>query len=331
MACFDNLITIEGLCDPAESTSGYTLNQIGIDKTEVESIITKGYTVDSFINEKQQFAVKKVTGDIYSFLSPKYRADSILASNRIGYPSDQKTLQTQAGNVGINIHVGNRGSYVDYVISDFSLFLDYTGDVDVWVYDVEQGKLLDTITVASVAGQISSISQKSIITALKMGLNLWVGYDSTGINSYLTQTHNGCSDCGGYTFSHRMVQATGASIQSPFTVGQITNLTHTGGLSLRYSINCNHTDWLCDYTNLLSQPILYKTGALICNHALMSSPNQRVMSNVILNVELMQKKHDYFQAEYDHLMRNILSNMQVPQDKNCFHCDQRIISRSTLA
>jgi len=332
MACFDNIVTVEGLCEDVASTSGFTLNQIGINKSEIEQIMTNDYDgVQDFVDRKANFATEKVTGEIYTFLSPKFKADSILTGARVGFPDINKTLVTQSGFVGVQVSVHNPGSYVDFVVSDFSLFTDFTGNVPVLIYDLYQGLLLDTVTVPTVAGQISTVYTKSVISSPRKSLNLWIGYDATAINSYKTATHNGCSDCRGYTFNHKFVQAVGASIVNPFTDGNVTGLTHTGGLSFNYSINCNHKDWLCAHRNILSLPILYKTGIEICNHALLASPNQRTMAITTVNRELMEQKLAYFTSEYNTLMGNILRNMSVPQDRNCFQCDNKIVSRSTLA
>lgn len=328
MACFDNIISLKELCTVPTPTSGFYLNDIGISKSEIEQIITKDFaSVQAFIDDKSAFAIQRVTAEIYSHLSPQYKADSILTGARVGFEATDKELISQSGYVGVHVKVYNPGSYVDFTISDLSLFTDYTGSVPVLIYDLAQGKLLDTITVDAVAGQVSISYQKSVLSAPRKELNLWIGYDATAINSYKTITHNGCSDCHGYTFNHKFIRAVGASITAPFLNDDISSLTHTGGISFNYSITCNHYDWLCSHRNILGIPFLYKTGIEICNHALLAAPNQRTMAITTVNVELMEKKLMYFTTEYERTMTQILNNMSVPQDKNCFHCNQRIVSR----
>jgi hypothetical protein len=335
MSCFDNIISLEELCTVPTPTSGFYLNQIGINKSEIEQLLTKDYSsVEDFVEKKSAFAIQKVTSEIYSYLSPYFKANSVLSGARVGYESDQKELLTQSGYVGIKTTVKNAHSFIDFVISDISVFADYTGDIPVYIYDVKQGKLLATITVASIAGQISVSYDKAVISSPRKDMLLWIGYDSDangGISSYKTLTHNGCSDCSGFTFSHRFIQATGSESGSPFTEVTLTSLTHTAGISFNYSVECNHTDWLCNHRNILGLPFLYKTGIEICNHALLAAPNQRTMAITTVTRELMEQKLAYFTTEYDRLLSNILRNMQVPQDKNCFNCSERITSRTTLA
>jgi hypothetical protein len=160
MACFDNLISIRELCDVITPQT-YYLNQIGINAKEITDLVTSDYAgIQGFIDEKAAFAVRQVQADIYNHLSPVFKASSILAGSRIGHEADAKTLVTQSGMVGVEVKLYNPASFVDFVVSDVSLFTDYTGDIDVLVYDLKQGLLLDTVTVAAVVGQIVTSYEK---------------------------------------------------------------------------------------------------------------------------------------------------------------------------
>jgi hypothetical protein len=331
MGCFDNIIAIRELCESPVPTSGFYLNDIGINKTEIEQIITSEYpSVQAFIDQKAAFAVQKVTSEIYSYLSPMFKADSVLAGARIGSEDKNKTLITQSGLVGVKVKIHNPNSYIDFVLSDLSLWVDVTQTVNILVYDLTQGKLLQTMPVQVVAGEITTVYDKVIVPAPRKSMLIWIGYDATGINSYKTVTHNGCSDCFGDTFNHKFIQATGATVDNTFLNGSVGNLSHTAGIAFNYSVNCNHFDWLCSHRSILGIPFLYKTGIEICNHALLSAPNQRTMAITNVNVDLMEQKLAYFTDEYDKSMRNILTNMRVPQDRNCFECSQRVVSKTIL-
>ena len=334
MACFDDIIGIEQVCDETLPTSGFYLNQIGINKTEIEDIVTNDYSsVEDFVAKKAAFAIQLCKTDIYSKVSPMFKTGSILAGNRVGYESATKELIAQTGYVGVEVTVYNPQSFIDFTISDFSLFTNYTGNIPVLIYDVHQGKLLGTITVPTVAGQISTSYQSITVPAPRKEIHLWIGYDSDalgGISSYKTMTHNGCSDCRGFTFNHRYVRATGSAASAPFTEGTLEPLTHTGGLSFNYSVTCNHEDWLCSHRKILGMPFLYRTGIEVCKHALYSAPNQRTMAITMVNIELMEKKLKEFESEYDRIMTNIMNSMRPPSDKACFQCNDRIMSRTIL-
>lgn len=334
MSCFDNFISLEELCNDGSQQASFYLNQIGINKTEIEQVITKEYpTTKAFVNSKVNFAIEKVVNEVYNYLSPKFKANSILAGARIGQPQKTQELITQTGQVGVQIQVKNPGSFLDFVISDISLYTDFTGTIDVNLYDLDQDKLLATVSVDTIAGEVSAANfSKIVVASPRQNLNLWLGYDSLGtINSYKTTVHNGCSDCSGHVFNHRFVRANGASVVGQFLDGNVTVQSDTAGIAINYSVNCNHRDWLCTHRNILGIPTLYKAGIEICNHAILSAPNQRSMSTTTVNSDLMERKLAYFESEYAREMGNILRNMAVPSDQNCFNCEQRIVSRTTLA
>lgn len=329
MICFENFIGVHGLC--ADIDYVQYLDNIGLDKHLLSQINTKPYaSIKEFVDAKSAFAIEKVTSEIYAKLSPKFKANSILTGNRVGYEADTKELINQSGYVGDEIKIYNRESYINFVISDISLFTDYTGTIPVLLYDLKQGKLLATINVESVAGQISIDYTKTVVEARRNELHLWLGYDATGINSYKTTTHNSCGSCHGYTFSHRYIHATGASVESPFTAGTIESLTHTGGLAFNYSVECNHYNWLCEKRDVLKIAFLYKAGIEIVNHALLASVNQKSNTLTALNTDTLEKSLSHFTYEYDAIMKGILNAMKVPQDRNCFECNDLIYSRFGL-
>jgi hypothetical protein len=55
------------------------------------------------------------------------------------------------------------------------------------------------------------------------------------------------------------------------------------------------------------------------------------MTNTTVNIDLMEKKLAMFTSEYVAIMQSILNNMSVPQDRNCFYCEQKITSKVSLA
>jgi hypothetical protein len=332
MACFDNIISIRELCSAITPQTFY-LNDIGINANEIEGIGTADYTgVEDFITQKSEFAIRQVQGDIYGHLSPHYRASSILASNRVGAEANTKTLIAQTGYVGIEVKMHNPASFVDFTLSDLSIYTNFTGTVPVLVYDLLQGKLLGTINIESVAGQISTGYESLTIAAPRKQLHLWLGYNSTpdSISSYKTTTNSGCSTCTGFTFNNRFIRATGAQVASPFTAVTVDSLTHTGGLSFNYSVTCNHYDWLCVHRQILGLPFLYRTGMEIMQHARIAAINQRSMTITTVKKDVLEEKYNFYAQEYTANLQNVLRNMRLPSDVNCFHCNTLVKSITTL-
>lgn len=330
MSCFDNIVAVRGLCDE-QTPQTFFLDDIGIDKGELGSYITKGYSgVQDLIDQKSAFAIRHIQNDIYSHLLPSFRADSILAGSRVGFEAKTKELINQSGFVGGEIQMHNPQSFVDFTISDVSLFTDFTGTIPILIYDLLQEKLLGTISCNSVAGEITTTYQSLTIPAPRKQLKLWMGYDATGINSYKTTSYSGCSNCSGNTFSNRFVKVTGAAAASPFTLGTITSLTHTAGISFNYSVRCNHYDWICSHRDMLSMPILYRTGLEIMNHAMLLASTQRTMNTTTVDKKLLGEKAAFYETNYTRIVDGILKSMRLPSDANCFHCNKSVTSIVSL-
>lgn len=332
MACFDNIVSLRELCTVPDPQTFY-LNQIGLTLTQVEDLMTSDYSsAQNFVDEKSAFAVRLVQSEVHSLMTPTYRANSLLASSRVGYEAAQKLLITQSGMVGVEVKVTNQSSFVDFTISDISLFLDFTGTVNLLVYDLLQGKLLGTLVCTSISGEIVTTYETITVSSARKNLHLWIGYDSDAdsIGSYKTVTHTGCSSCSGFTFSNRFIRATGASIETPFTAGQIDSLTHTAGISFNFSVGCNHYDWICIHRAALGLPILYRTGMEIMNHALTAALGQRTVNMTTVSKEQLEETQSFYTAKYNETMRSIMNAMRPPSDTNCFHCSQGIKSVTTL-
>src|SRR6185369_7861854 len=89
---------------------------------------------------------------------PKFKASSLLDDSRIGHFNDNLKMIAGDGNLkGINIDLCNSESFLNLFISEMSLQVDKTGDVNILVYDLIQNKLLDTLTIACVANEVSTI------------------------------------------------------------------------------------------------------------------------------------------------------------------------------
>jgi hypothetical protein len=333
MACFENLIGLRELCDTTPSTSGRYLNDINISKSEIEGLITKDYaSIQDFIDSKLSQAVFSTQSYIISTIQPFFKANSILSGSRIGHYDVNKQVVAQSGNTGMTIKVNNSRSYLNFNIASISLFCNYSGTVNILLYDIVQGKLLGTYPITSVAGQIVTINPSIKIESNKKCLELWLGYDSTtnNISSYKTDSHANCSTCIGTTFNNRYIQAHGGSIVTPFLSDNVTQLSHTSGLSVEYNVSCNQQSWLCMYEQSLVEPIIYKLGAEIMSHGLFASQTQRSNSYVSLSREILKEKYDFYHYNFERSIKTFLRSMSVPEDNDCFNCNSRIHSALTL-
>ena len=321
MACFDQIIGLKELCTGYTPSSGIYLNDIGVSLDLVNSVITKEYTGPSdFVASKIDHAINEVKNEVYGYFAKDIKTRSVIDNGRIGYVNPNMTVVTGGGNRGIELSVYNNANYFSLEIAGIELFTDFTGTIPVKIYDVDQALLLDTVNVTSVAGEISSAFPHLKYQSNRKYLNLWIGYNATGINSYKTTTHKG-QCCGVYHLTNSYVRAKGATATSYIESG-LTQITDTAGMSINYSLVCDPYGWMCNFAQLLSLPIAYKVAADIYRTALMVTPGVRSNNSTTVNSEMMKANFEWHEMQYREKLNNILKRVYLPTDSICFQCEQ---------
>jgi len=329
--CFDDLIALKGACSDTVPLSSLWLNDVGIDMNFVGQVITKDYLdAADFFNRKRDFAVRTVSNQIHNFLRPKYKANTAIENYRIGQPEDNLRLIAGSGYLkGIEIDLCQSRSYLDVFISEIALQLSTTQSVDVLVYDLLQAKLLDTITIDCVANEISRAYVKKTYKAERRGLDLFIGYDSTGLSANTTRLKKNCQNCSGnyqseITNGYSKIRAAEIDQSGTIIKSNLEYLGETGGLSVVHSLSCNHENWLCSISNQMAFPILYKTAYLMIDHALAASNDQRANTTVTINKEVWKERLDKMEFYYTESMNNLLQNIKPPSDELCFMCKDNL-------
>lgn len=329
-SCFQDIISIRGTCGDIVSTSGLYSNDIDITKDFIDEILTRNFSgAGDFFTKKKNFAIKKVVDELTTELSPKFRVATLLDNFRVGQFQDNLKMVSGDGSLkGINIDLCNSDSYLNVFVNEISLQVNFTGDVDVLVYDLMQNKLLDTITVACLANEIKTVYPAKLYKSDRRKLNLLFAYDSTGIDSNTTYLRNGsCTNCGGnkaISNSYERINAVKINPSDDKIKSNLSIIGETGGMSIVHSIQCNHEQWLCSYSNLIAMAVLYKFGEIVMEFALNVSPNDRVNTSVTLNAEELERRRLIFQSDYNNSIRSVLQNIKVPSDSRCFHCKEGI-------
>jgi hypothetical protein len=328
MSCFDNLIGLTGTCNDTASDSGFTLGDIGISNDFLANIVTNEFSDgEALAANKINLATKLVVATISNFFSDRYKTNSVIDGTRIGQPSDNLQIISGSNLRGIEIELCNDTSFLDLCISQIQLQLDHTGDVDVLFYDLAQDRLLATETVTVAPNEISTLDVALNFVSDRRDLDLIAVYDATGIDSIKTTIDTtGCSTCsGGRSLSRLNGFLSARGIEIPAASQKIQkNLTgkgDTGGLSLQYSINCNHESWLCTIKKNLAMPILYKTGVELMEYADTVSINSRSNTTVTMNKEAIEERREIYDGKYRETLENVLKRIKLPQDRKCFECN----------
>lgn len=329
MSCFDDIIGIGG-CDEGTPSSGYYLRDAGVSIDELNMFAGVEYESGQDLAEKKiTFATKIITNNIYTKFKERFIAKSFLENQRLGFFQENKSLKTSAAEWrGVELELKNTDNYIDVYIDKIEFFSNYTGNVSVVVKDVIQNKTLDTFVVAAIAGEIVSKTIDTTYKSEKKKLHLFVGYNATGIDVYNTQlVDGGCSGCtqGAYVSCNNWLRSRAVYSESSTVLEEnLKGLSHTGGLSLVYSMKCNHEDWLCNYRNDIALVVCYKACEEIMNYAMNQTSRT---NNKTIDRDFLGERMIHYSNKYHESFENLIGNINTPKDNNCFVCNEKIKSR----
>lgn len=325
LSCFENLVGVRGC---GSTTSLRYVNELtGINVPDFDKAISvEKQSASAALSDLITLAKEEVVQDINVALSGKYQLKTFIQNGTVGYYKDNKVIKpSQAGKlVGYEIRI-DQIPYLSLYLSSIRLFVNTTADVPVYVYDLIQGKLLDTITVSAIAGEIVDVTVDKEYFTHKQRLRLFIGY-AAEFDCYDTDYSNvnsggdNCNTCSGLGYSQSYIYFRGAKIDgiAVKTAENVSSNTTsgTGGLSLNYSLQCSFGEYLCNIRNLIAFPVLYKAGQLI----LRELKHSRRLTGV---VTIYGASHDELMKEYEknylEKMGNLLLNANIPESA-CFGC-----------
>lgn len=323
--CFDGIISWKGGC---ESPTGLLLDNV-VRASEVEQFITADYSnINELIEEKLDFAIRNVVNECIAKYQYAIIPRTVIENQRIGFFAENQTLKAAIPNkyAGVELECANTLSYFELYVSEISLYVNYTGDVRVYVIDTMTGEELDTITVAAVAGVPSTTYVGKGYPSNKRKRRIAFVYDADSIQSYLTNTiGDGCFSCTGGRYAVGQY-INGRSIQYPSSgagiLANITTLNHTAGVSVNYNLRCDNESWLCAHRNALALPILYRTAEELLFFAVEMAKSERLNSKVSIDRESLERRHMKAHEDYASQMGLVLKNIVPPNDGVCFVCRQ---------
>lgn len=326
--CFADIIGYKGKCSTTASTSGLYVNDIGITSDECDMYINSPYrNGDELIADKISFASNIVRKTISNNFASYINNKTLIDSKVIGRYNDNLELKSGTANTfaGINLQLTNYESYYDVFISAISLQISVPQTVNVFAYNLITGELLDTFALSCEANKITTKYINKTYSANKRRLDLIFVYDTEGLSANTcTLDYTGCTSCSGYTLSNGFLAIT------PVTIGEadakirtsLTTATHTYGLSLNYSLQCSQENWLCDMSNLMALPILYKVGIEIMQYALYYTDRQNSDTNI--DWERNKERMEAYQSEYEKALNATVKKINIPKYDRCFKCEEYV-------
>ncbi len=325
--CLERLVGLGG-CDT--SNEPYKLQQVGISRERLEELIDSSYAnVDEWFVDMRSFAIERLTADILSNIPQSMQSATLLESGVLGENRNNKQLiQGTASTSGVVLDLYDKREYVKVSINSLSLYTNHTGDVDVSIYNILNGEVLTTVTVACEAGKVSSIPVNYEIPAFNKNLMVGVMYDNTGIDSYKTTIVNGGGCCGrGDYRATGLCNVYSAALESPYLKENIVRKNDSAGLTVDYSILCDNSAFLCGLGNVLGLALLYKVAYEMFTYSINGAgqfSNQQT-TNYENNVEQMTS----FEFNYGQELEKALKSIKYPVGK-CFSCSPSVRVRNTL-
>lgn len=329
--CFEDLIKIDGQCGETAPTSGIFLKKLGVTRSELSQYLTKEYaTADELFKDKFDTAIINICNSVHSYFAPRYKAFTILENRRAGiFQNNLELIAGTAGRMkGIAFQINNRDSFVDLQLPSFSLQVDHEGDISLQVIDLIQAKLLNTIKIPALPNEIITMAANQVIPSDRKFLNAFIGYDSTGIaaNKTLLQLPGGALCCGTSEInnSYLNIRSVSIGVSEQKIDSNLKLESDTGGISLLYSLSCNHRDWICSISQRLALPIAYKTCAELMEHAKYqagkSQFNIRTASGEVKDE--IEERRSLYDRKGEKLLQQVLQNVTLPNDAKCFTCKQ---------
>lgn len=326
MNCLNNLIGIDKTCATDTPESGmYIQNLPGITLKIADAAVSEeGISGELLIRKKIEHSQDCIVNDLRTFLKDRFNILSVIEENTIGYyKQDQSTTALEAGKLkGFRIQLRER-PYLQFNLHRIGLKLAATVSTSVYVYDLQNNLLLDTIAVSGVAGEIVYVNINKKYLTNRQYLSLFICIDASVAGVYNSTAHEGsganCRSCRrGSSLTY--IQSGYISSASSKTDANFNGSSTGNGLTIDYSINCSIDNFVCNLSQLLAWPLLFKTGAELM---LELKYSRRLNSIVSLDSGTNESMLAYFNEQYEKAMNDLCNNLRLPEDI-CFKCDRKI-------
>lgn len=324
MNCIDRFIGIKDPCD--NTVYSHYMDSIGITLDELNQYnLINDATGKQLFEDKKEFSWKILTESMIAHLGSYIKGNTVDENSTVGYyPTNPSIIATQNKLVGIEIESCKEGSPIGLYVSTLRLDVDFTGIVDVFVYDLNTRRLIDTLQVDAIAGEQVDLQVNKYYKTDRQSLHLGFLYDSQFSASQNHVRKGYCTTCNvslGWANCSRMIKARGISGTS------VNNLkwNHSAfGMFIDFSIQCDYELWLCGFANKLVLPLMYLIGAELMGYSIESSGKVR-NNNAVLDVEVNAARRDGMMMKYHEHLNLVLKSVNIPQDEYCFNCKKPYI------
>jgi hypothetical protein len=331
MECLTRLIGIWDQCGPKTTGVKYINDLPGFNLSMADYLTSQEKqtgieVIQGCINN----AADEIETEIRSFLDPRMRLGSIIGSSIVGYFADNKNVKAaDAGYLGgSQLELGNQ-NYLGAYIESVTIFTPntYTNE-NLYIYDLTQGALLDTIPFSSTGDQYTEVSINKLYKSNGQFLNLF--FCRTAGTSYQTDViQNGCFTCGwkkynvdGYLYARSAkILDSADKIQN-----NLEGSTHSYGISIKYQLVCDSSNFICSLSSRLKMAMFYKSGMAWCDEIIYG---KRLNSLTTVQKSDAEKLKKDYSDKYVESMNMVLQNIILPNDI-CFQCEAIINVKNSI-
>lgn len=315
MNCLENYIGLRGSCsDSATPESGLYIN-------DLPSISLKAMT--SFANEEQENYIG-FYDEIQTFSINQLRSDVLVKKAK--YFDKQTLLSAQNSGKYTTPYVSNissanlKGVFVELYDSYYSalklnhvqLYLNSAIDGDIYIYDVNNGELIDTISFSGVKGSnIINLSNK--IHSYGQRLRVFVCYDASLVDSIETVNYEHFPS---YVISRHGKISKADSV----SYNNINFDNNSSGLILNFNVTCEIDGLICQNRDYFKMPLFYLLGR---NIMLSQIHNIRYNKYTMLNREELKELYDFYSDNYESSLVAALDSIEMTTDGICFSCNKQ--------
>jgi len=313
--CFDGLITLDNTCSGASGVMALqTLD--GMSESLLKDITGSEDTPASVLEQAEKWARAHMHNEVITHLAPRMTGRTFIDRKHIGEADDDQVLLSGSGIGGILVEINQPASNAVLRIGALGLFADYTGDVTITVYDLEDGSIAATYDITVQAGVSLTEDVQIVLPAYRKRKAYFIAHDLPSY--YRTWTAGSCGSCS-QGYYHGGVRVNGARLADGLAKKR-TNLrisSETSGLMAVITVECDHAQLLCELRNALAMPYLYKVGEGIMRRAI--NAHGRV-NNTRLDIEQLKENAAFYAGNYQSQMDKTLGKMRLPDDPMCFTC-----------
>ena len=314
--CLNNFIGLRGYCSDTTPESGLYVNDLsGVSLKLLANLAEEEQKDYSGIwTEIYNRTLHELESDVIIGSQKYFKTNLILENTNTGHYDDPHVTVTSSNELkGNTIELDfNQSRYLSVYVNSVQLYLPTAVNSSIYIYNLLNGVLLDTIAFTGTVG-INTIQINKTYKTYGQDTQIFVCYDGNDTASIETSDFDG-SDL---AITRGAKIAVGTSVLND-------NLTFDGdsyGLVVNYNLRCDVSEFICTSKSLFKLPLLYKLGSNIFFEMLTSTRMNKY--TISKSRDDIKDLRDEYQEKYDNLMKSTLSNMRANEDRVCFNCNRQ--------